>query len=217
MTMDDLKLNTDQLIRAMAADAGSAARFGLSTTLLLWGIAAAALSFILLTGTAGVRPDFIAALKNGPIPFKLAVTLSLTASAFFLVRRAARPEDAPQVLPYAIPPIVVVVGGIIFELVVTRIDTQNLTGRTPFDCVALVALYSVCPLVAVFVALRRSAARSPAIAGVAAGLFAAGIGSSIYALHCPNDDAVFVALWYGTAIVLVTVIGALAGRRLLDW
>ncbi len=57
----------------------------------------------------------------------------------------------------------------------------------------------------------------PALAGAAAGLAAGALGAFIYAFHCDESAAAFVALWYTFGIVSVGAIGAVAGRVLLRW
>jgi hypothetical protein len=84
-------------------------------------------------------------------------------------------------------------------------------------CLASITLLSVAPLVALLVALRAGAPRSPAMAGAAAGLLAGGLGAVLYAIHCPDDSPLFVALWYVPAVALVVLAGAAAGSRVLRW
>jgi hypothetical protein len=76
---------------------------------------------------------------------------------------------------------------------------------------------SIAPLLALLYSIRQGAPESPGLAGAVAGLSAGGIAAAIYAWHCPDDSPLFVATWYTIAIVMVTVIGFLLGRRLLRW
>jgi hypothetical protein len=57
----------------------------------------------------------------------------------------------------------------------------------------------------------------PVRAGLAAGFLAGTIGGAAYAFACRNDGALFVAVWYGLAILIVSTLGALIGRRVLAW
>ena len=59
--------------------------------------------------------------------------------------------------------------------------------------------------------------RSPALAGAVAGTLAGSLGAALYAAHCVDDSPLFVATWYGLAITVVAVVGALLGARLLRW
>ena len=46
------------------------------------------------------------------------------------------------------------------------------------------------------------------------GLVAGALGATAYAFHCPDDSVPFIAIWYGTLVVLCGVIGAILGPRL---
>ncbi|RTL73692.1 MAG: DUF1109 family protein, partial [Bradyrhizobiaceae bacterium] len=41
------------------------------------------------------------------------------------------------------------------------------------------------------------------------------LGATLYASHCADDSPLFVATWYTLAAAFVTLIGAMAGRRVL--
>ena len=53
--------------------------------------------------------------------------------------------------------------------------------------------------------------------GAAAGALAGGVGAAVYALHCPELSAPFIAVWYVSGIAVPVLVGALLGRRLLRW
>jgi hypothetical protein len=65
--------------------------------------------------------------------------------------------------------------------------------------------------------LRQGATTQPVLAGALAGALSGSLAAFIYALHCPDDSALFVALWYSLAIGITTLAGAFAGDRLLRW
>ena len=46
---------------------------------------------------------------------------------------------------------------------------------------------------------------------------AGGAGAAVYALHCPELDAPFLAVWYVLGILMPVAAGALLGPRLLRW
>ena len=74
------------------------------------------------------------------------------------------------------------------------------------------------PTLALLVAVsRRGAVTHPTQAGWAAGLAAAGLSATFYALNCTGDSPLFVAIWYGLATLLVGAIGAAAFRRFVRW
>jgi hypothetical protein len=63
----------------------------------------------------------------------------------------------------------------------------------------------------------RRAAQYPALSGALAGAAAAGVAATIYATNCTDDSPLFVASWYPLATLIVAAVGALAGRRFLQW
>jgi hypothetical protein len=92
-----------------------------------------------------------------------------------------------------------------------------LWGQSPLGCFLCVLVLSLPILAAVLAALRAGAPTHPRLAGAMAGLLAGGITTALYTLHCPEGSLMFVALWHGLAVSAVSLLGALAGGRLLRW
>ncbi len=212
-------MKTDDLIAALAADLP--AREPPTRRLLLgWGAAAFVAAVFVLLATLGVRKDVAAALETVRFPFKFVVTVALAAAAFPLVLSLARPVSAGRraLLPLLLPA-GVIAAGCILELVALPPEAWSAAARGVYGryCLVCVPLLSLLPLAAGLVVLKRAAPASPTLAGAAAGLFAAGLGATVYAAHCTDDSPLFLALWYGTATAIVTALGALAGRRWLRW
>ena len=57
----------------------------------------------------------------------------------------------------------------------------------------------------------------PALAGAFSGLVAGAAGALVYAWHCPEMAAPFIATWYLLGIAGPAVVGALLGPMLLRW
>jgi len=112
-----------------------------------------------------------------------------------------------------------VIGAIVMEMRMTSAATwgARMMGRHAPFCVFFIPVLSLAPLTGLLTVLRNGAPDNPGLAGAAAGLAAGGIAAAIYAWHCPDDSPLFVATWYTTAIAIVTMAGALIGRRLLRW
>ena len=90
-------------------------------------------------------------------------------------------------------------------------------GRSANVCAFLIALISLPLFAGVFWALRQLAPIRLTRAGAAAGLLAGATGATIYAFHCTESAAPFVAIWYTAGIALTTLIGAALGRWVLRW
>ena len=81
---------------------------------------------------------------------------------------------------------------------------------------AIVAL-SVPMLAGLLIALRRGAPVHPTRCGALAGLAAGAFAATIYSLFCTEDSPLFYAVWYSLAIGAVAGLGALLGRMQLRW
>src|SRR6202048_523785 len=84
-------MDTDQLIRTLAADNVSRAR-PVGLVLMLALIAAAPVSLLMFFTELGVRPDVMTAMHNPFFDLKFAVTLALAISAIAVSLHLSRPE-----------------------------------------------------------------------------------------------------------------------------
>jgi hypothetical protein len=112
-----------------------------------------------------------------------------------------------------------VLAGVVAELFMLPQDAwaRAAIGNYAATCVMVITLISLPILAALFFVLRQGAPSSPTTAGATAGLLAAAFGAAVYALHCPNDSPLYLAIWYMAAIGIVTLIGAIMGHKMLRW
>jgi hypothetical protein len=90
-------------------------------------------------------------------------------------------------------------------------------GRTWRTCALNISLLSVPVFIAVFWAVRGLAPTRLRQAGGAAGLLAGSTATLAYCLHCPEMQVPFWGTWYLLGMLVPTLVGALAGPRLLRW
>lgn len=90
-------------------------------------------------------------------------------------------------------------------------------GQTWRSCALSIGFIALPVFIALLIALRSLAPTRPAHAGAAAGALAGGAAAALYALHCPELEAPFIAAWYVAGIVLTMLAGAVAGKVLLRW
>lgn len=212
-------MKTEDLITRLSASPPAPA--APPAAVLGWAMAAA----MLFVGTAvllslGLRPDFAAAAGTWRFDMKFVVTLTLSASAFFLLRSAIYPEGlarAPLWLVLAAPALLL--GAVAYELIVLPASAWKaaLIGTNWLHCLTLVPLFGLVPLGAALWALRRGATTRPVLTGFLAGLLAGGIGATFYAANCPDDSPLFVMTWYPVGILGLGVAGAIAARNVLRW
>jgi hypothetical protein len=212
-------MKTDDLIAAIAADAPVKSK-PIGQTMILAVAAGAAAASIIFFLALGLRPDFSAAIQTPRFLLKCALTLTLLACALGLVLHLAKPGAVPDawVTALAVAPVVLIIATLVELAVLPRDEWMvRLIGHNALVCMVIIPALSALPLIATLYALRQGAPTSPTLAGAVAGLLAGGIGATLYATHCPDDSPLFVATWYVIAITAVTLIGAIAGARLLRW
>jgi hypothetical protein len=210
-------METDQLIRTLAADNAHRARpVGFMLALAL--LAAAPVSAAMFFAELGVRPDVMTAMRNPFFDLKFAVTLALAISAIAVSLHLSRPETSLRGFGWMLLiPAGLLVAGISGEMMMPqRLPMMTrLMGSNSRVCLTAIPALSLPLLAAALVGLRHGAPTRPAVAGAIAGLLSAGLAATLYAAHCTDDSPLFVATWYTLGTALVTAIGALAGSKML--
>lgn len=212
-------MKTDELIRAMAADATpQGLRPG---TRLAWALAGGAVvAFAIFMVMLRPRPDALVALDQLRFLLKFAVTLALAMAATGLVQRLIRPGmplGAWRMALLLAPGLLLL--GIAGELIALPAAgwMPALIGVNARVCLTFIPLMGLAPLGLILLALRSGAPTRPALTGAVAGLIAGGLSATFYASHCPDDSPLFLATWYTLAIAMLAGLGALIGPRLLRW
>lgn len=212
-------MNTDDLIKALAADAGTReprVAEAMPRTLL----PAFAFSLVLFLVTLKVRPDIVEALQTWRFNLKIALLVSLVTASGWLVMASARPNAETRLPRFAIMVVPVVLAlAVGYELysVSSNMWLLRAKGSNAFACLASIPIFGLAPLAAIMIALRKGAPKSPVASGAAAGLLAGAMGAALYATHCWDDSPLFIAIWFSIALSGMSVLGAILGSRLLRW
>ncbi len=213
-------MKTDELIAMLASDAGPVApqvwrqRYALG---LGAGVLGAAVLMVMLLG---VRPDIADAVRLPMFWVKIAFPAALAAVALLIAVRLSRPGMAlgrlGSMLAAPVLAIWVLAG---LSLLGTPAEDRGMLvwGETWSACMVNVPMLSVPAFVALLWVMKTLAPVRPALAGAAAGLLAGALGAAVYALHCPELAAPFIALWYSLGMLIPAALGAVVGSRLLRW
>jgi hypothetical protein len=213
-------MKTDDLIKALAADAPSVEPPIARTVAVAVGIGAL-LSLVVFLWMLGPRPGFMESMVSSVrFAFKFVVTLSIAIPALLLVRGLTRPDFKPgmQLWWLALGPALLVAGSMI-EMWVLPADEWHakMIGHNSFYCLTVIPLLSLAPFATILYALKAGAPTKPAVAGAVGGILSAGIAATLYASHCTDDSPLFVSAWYPVGFVLMAALGALIGSRFLRW
>jgi len=213
-------MKTDDLIAMLATGVQPVPRRAATRRLALALLPGVALALVLVITVFGLRADLLQAMGGGGFWLKMALALSLAAAGFVLAQRLARPGVRAGAATWmAVLPVLVLWA--IAMLVLWRAPegarAPMVMGSTWRSCALNIGLLASPSVVAALAALRTLAPTRPAAAGAAAGLLAAGVGAAVYALHCPEVEAPFLAVWYVAGMALPVLAGAALAQRLLRW
>lgn len=211
-------MQTDDLIARLSSEAVqpplSPVRLGM---LMALSIIAPAALFLLVLGT---RHGLLLAWSNSIVPFKTLLPLITCGLSVMLVLRLIRPEAriGATVWFYAVPLLAALALWIgAFTLRAPSARFAEVGAFSLEECLGSILLLSIVPVAVMLRLVRQGAANSPTRSGALVGLTAASGVTIGYSLFCTRDNPLFFVTWYGTAILIVTLISALLGRRMLRW
>ena len=213
-------MKTDDLIHLLATDDQPVQTAAIEQRFVIASGAGIAGAGVLMLTLFGLRPDLLATMALPMFWGKLVFAAALAAAGVALLRRMARPGMAlgHAALWLAVPPLVLWAMALWALSQVSAAERMPLIlGSTWRTCPFNIAALSVPAFVAGFWALKGAAPTHLVWAGAGAGLLAGALGALVYALHCPEMAAPFLAVWYVAGMAIPTALGAVLGPRLLRW
>jgi hypothetical protein len=213
-------MKTDDLVSLLANQAAAVdARAGLRRLALALGMASLA-AIALTTTVLGLNPSLLQDATTSMFWVKELFCGVLSVAGVVTVARLGRPGRPVGKAPIAVGAPLCAMWLLAAMVLFTSPPANRaalVMGQTALVCPLLIALVST-PMFIAFVWLMRSLAPTRLrVAGAAAGFAAGAIGALVYSLHCPEYAAPFLGLWYVLGMLLPTLVGALAGPRLLRW
>jgi hypothetical protein len=213
-------MKTDELISMLATGVEPVPRRTTTRRLVLALAVGLPLAAAIMLMDYGMRSDLVEAMFWPMLWVKILYPLFFAWAAFVLVQRLARPgvRGGWAWLALAAPVVVIWVMAAASWTSAEPADRMPLLmGQTWRSCAFSIAWISLPVFAAAIFALRGLAPTRPALAGAAAGAMAGGAGAMVYALHCPEMNAPFLAVWYLLGMLIPVAVGALIGPRLLRW
>jgi len=209
-------MRTDDLIAHLSEGLQPVRKAAVAGTLAI-GLAIGILgSSLLMLATIGIRPDLLVAMAGGAFWMKFTYTLVIAGLGLWMVERQGRPgAEVTQPLALLALPVAAILVLMAIQLAPTNVDRHALImGHSAKVCALLIVFLAMPLFGGIFWALRQLAPTQLMQAGAAAGLLAGGTAATIYAFHCPESAAPFVAIWYTSGILVTTLLGAAMGRWL---
>lgn len=216
-------MKTDELITTLSKHPpNNRTRFGPTVTVVIATIVALMVVLMLSLEWLKPRPDFYSGLAahNHVFLLKLVFTLGVVAGAVPIVRDLSVPgRRVGWGAVLTAVPFVVIMLLALRELAALPVDewSHHLDYSLWFECLWQISALAVPALIILAFAVRRLAPTNLVRSGAYIGLLAGSMGALGYALHCHDDDIAFVAFAYTSAILEMTLIGAVMGQRALRW
>jgi hypothetical protein len=213
-------MKTDELIRALAADTAPVPRRATARRMALALAAGLPVSAAIVAGLYHIRPDLGAAMHLPMFWFKLLFGVAVAAAGFKALLRLGRPGvplGRRWLLIVAPVALVWIVAAAVLANAPAGGRTALVLGETWRSCTASIAFISLPVFIAALRALATLAPTRPRWAGACAGAMAGGAAAAVYALHCPELEAPFLAVWYVLGMAVPVALGAWLGPRVLRW
>ena len=212
-------MKTEDLITRLTAETAMPAPVH-GSALMLRGALSGLPVLVALLLALGLRPDLGPMLQTPVAALKFLLPAAVSVCAGAAVLRLMRPEGRLGLLApmLAMLALAAVLPGL-WRL--THLPSDQILpaimGQTAPLCLIFLMGIAAAPVITLLHGLTRGASTRPGLSGGLAGLTAGAASATGYALHCPEDDPAFFAVWYVGAMLLATVIAAGTGRRILRW
>lgn len=213
-------MNTDALIDLLSTRVAPVQGHAAQRRLMMALLFGLPFSFLIMVTLLGLRHDWSDVIGNPMFWIKVLFPTALAAAGLVVTQRLGRPGVRVGAAWVGLLLPLVLVWGLGTWQWVTAPESMRpelLFGQTWRSCAFSILLIALPFWFGGLWALRGLAPLRPTAAGAAAGLMAGGAGAAVYALHCPELGAPFLAVWYVAGIALSTLLGALAGTKLLRW
>lgn len=173
-------------------------------------------------GLLGLRADYAAALQNGAIFWKSSIFLMAWIGSALLITDISRPHGGLK-KHHGIP--LVAAGAVLvwqFAVQASRFSwadmLQSLNDDSAITCFSVITGGgAVAMKMAWSYWFSKTASPHPTVLGALAGFSAGCLAATAYALHCQRDAALYVSVYYGTPVLLLSFSGAFLGKKLLKW
>jgi hypothetical protein len=213
-------MKTDELISLLAADTAPVPRGATARRMSLALAAGLPVSAAIVGGLYHFRPDLGAAMHLPMFWFKLLFGVAMAAAGFAALLRLGRPGvPLGRRWAWIVAPVLVVwiLAAVVLAGAPGGERTALVLGETWRSCTASIAFISLPVFIAALRALATLAPTQPRWAGACAGAMAGGAAAAVYAFHCPELEAPFLAVWYVLGMAVPLAVGAWIGPRVLRW
>jgi hypothetical protein len=181
-------------------------------------------SAVIIITAFGVRKDFYEFIHTSSVLFKNGLFLSIFMWGLLLIHKLSRPSGTVtfvHMTPFILIPLGLFITGYIepakFSIAAFEGQILGMTGMG-FHCLTTLTLASLAAMAILWRAwLKKTASTQPMLLGAISGLTSSSLIAFVYAFYCSSDYALYVSVYYGIPIMLMTGLGAILGHKKLAW
>lgn len=213
-------MKTDELVARLSADTARDPWREPARALGIGVAAGTVASFAIMVLWLGIRPDLAAAMSTSAYWMKFAYTAAFAIVSFWLLERLARPGAPATTQEFVLfVPFLALASITMVEMANAAPPMRHhmMMGSSANVCPWRIIALSLPVFVGAFSSLRKLAPTRLILSGAIAGLLAGAVGAWVYAFHCDESAAPFVAIFYTLGVVVVGALGGAIGRFALRW
>jgi hypothetical protein len=212
-------METDELIRRLAADAQPVRRLGPPwRRALLWlGVAVPCVAAVVSGKLGMVDPAQL--LADPRFILEQAATLATAIAAAFAAFASVVPSFDRRVLLLPLAPLAVWLASVGQGCVADWLQrgADGLAIRPDWECLPSAIVIGIVPAVAMVAMLRRGAALHPRLTLAMGALAVAAISNFGMQLFHFRDASIMVLSWHLGSVAVLSLLGGWLGRRVLGW
>jgi len=212
-------METNELIRRLAADAGPVQRLRPAWARAGMWLAVALLYVAAVVWSNLATLELALPLSDTRFLIEQAATFLTAITAAVAAFRSIVPGFDRRILLLPVVPLLVWLGSVGQSCLDDwlRLGPAGLQIRPDWDCLPMASVIGIVPAIAIFVMLRRGAPLYPRLTLVLAAIAVAAIGNFGLQIFHFSDASIMVLIWHLGSVVLLSVIAGALGDRLLVW
>jgi hypothetical protein len=213
-------MTNDRLIGELVADLKPIRPRNIEMEVLLVGLAGL-LELALYLGAGAARPDMATAVMQPSFWWKLISLAIIAATGVIFAVHSFDPMNSPRATLRWLAALAGISLAVGWALNLASSEGPPLLARLQWQegigCLFNVAALSAPVIVLLTLLMRKGAPIDGRSSALIVGAAGAAWGAFVFAFHCNHDDPLYIAAWYGGAVVGLALFAGMLLSRLVRW
>jgi hypothetical protein len=176
----------------------------------------------LILGFFGLRDDYTHAMPGMAIFWKPGIFFLVWLGSMWMIADVSRPNGT--IRKRHVLPLILSIGLLCWQLVrqvreyPLPVMMQSVQDKSALFCLPIILTGGAITLAVMWKCwFVKTASPRPTLLGFLGGLSAGALATTAYALQCNRDSVFYILLYYGLPILILSLVGYIAGRNHLRW